>query len=134
MSLFIAARSILMGSGAIAGLGYVKARTEHLIVRQQPRGVRERSWGWARRGQVAWRNWLLGGTGRKMGGFFLHVLGGKIHFSVPRPPPASLKHQASGYGLWCLPIAPRVFSWFFPTGRGSGNSPPSSSSPQEVKT
>lgn len=59
------AHSILTGSRAIAGLGYVKARTEHLIVWRRPRGMREllmeRSWGWEKRGWVAWQDEEVGG-------------------------------------------------------------------------
>lgn len=54
---------------------------------------------------------------------------GKIHFFIPRPPPASLKHQALGYGLWCLPVAIQASSGPSPRWKLAS----SSSSPQEVK-
>lgn len=44
---------------------------------------------------------LLGRIGRKVvGGFFLHILGGKIHFFIPCPPPTSLKHQGMVLGVF----------------------------------
>lgn len=88
----------------------------------------ERSRGWARRGRVAWQNW------EEDGGFlppcfgkenpFLHSLSTSC---VPKTP---------GFRVWSLVSACShiVFHRSFPLGTGAGNSPPSSSSPQEVKT
>lgn len=79
MSLFIPARSILTGSRAIAGLGYVKAHTEHLIVRRWPRGMRDGEE--PRLGEEGMGCLARSGGGRKMGCFFLHVLGREKYVS-----------------------------------------------------
>lgn len=101
MSVFITARSILAGSRVIAGLGYVKSRTEHLIVRRQPRGMRElpmeSSRGWVRREGVILQDEEVAG---RWGGFFFHVLR-REDLYLPSPP-VSLNHQALRYGFLCL--------------------------------
>lgn len=125
MSLFITARSILVGSRAIAGLGYIKSRTEHLIVQQQPRGMREllrESQGRVRREGVIWQDEEVGG---RWGFLPPCVEEGRsvFSFSFCIPKPWSL---ASNYSQ-------RVFLWSVLTGTRAGNSHPSSFSPQEVK-
>lgn len=116
----------------MAGLGYIKSRTEHLIVRPQPRGMRElpmeSSQGCLRREGFIWQDEEVGGRwgflppraeeGRSVSSF---------SSCVPKPP---------GFRVWSLESndSQVVFLWSVLTGAGAGNSHPCSSLPQEVKT
>lgn len=69
-----------------------------------------------------------------MRGFFLHVLRRQNPFL--HSPSASCVPKPPGFRVWSLvsSYSHIVFHQSFPAGTGAGNSPSSSSSPQEVKT